>query len=108
MDTKSEFQRVATIVASASIDAAVAALALANVEDPVMRFIFDTPMRMMTYTPQLLRVLVTQSFDSGCAQWTDDGLAVACWLPPGVDLNDDPIVDIVSKGCALEKLETLR
>jgi ribosomal protein S18 acetylase RimI-like enzyme len=108
MDLNSESQSVATISASADIDASVAALTLANADDPVMRFIFDTPSRMMTYTPQLLRVLVTQSFDVGCVQRTDDGLAVACWLPPGVLLDDSPIVDIVINGCAQEKRATLR
>jgi ribosomal protein S18 acetylase RimI-like enzyme len=107
MNTNSDFPRVSRIGASADIDAAVAALVLANVEDPVMRFIFDTPVRAVTYTSQLFRVLMTQSFDSGCAQWTNDGLAVACWQPPGVPLDDGPIIDIVTKGCAQEKLETL-
>ena len=107
MNTNSDTKRVASIIASADIDAAVAALVLANVEDPVMRFIFDTPLRTMTYSPQLFRALMTQSFDSGCAQWTNDGLAIACWQPPGVRLDDGPIADIVIKGCAQEKLETL-
>ncbi|MFC0690816.1 GNAT family N-acetyltransferase [Paraburkholderia humisilvae] len=103
----SESPRVVTIGASADLDAAIAALVLANVEDPVMRWVFDTPLRMMTYAPRLFRVLVTHSFLAGSAQRTDDGRAIACWQPPGVEDDDGEIAAIVRDGCAPEKLEDL-
>ncbi|MFC0401997.1 GNAT family N-acetyltransferase [Paraburkholderia rhizosphaerae] len=103
----SESPRVVTIDASDDLDAAVAALVLANVEDPVMRWIFDTPWRVFTYAPQLYRVLATDAFHSGSVQWTDDGRAVACWQPPGVEHDGSEVAAIVREGCAPEKLGEL-
>src|ERR1700761_5303444 len=97
--------RVETIVTPGDIDAATAAIVLANIEDPVVRWIFDTPLRMMTYATQLFRVLVTHAFDSAALQRTGDGLAVACWRPPGVHHDDGAIAAILHEGCAPEKLE---
>jgi ribosomal protein S18 acetylase RimI-like enzyme len=100
----SESPRVVTIRVRAELDAAIAALVLANVEDPVLRWTFDTPLRVMTYAPQLYRVLVTNAFNSGGAQRTDDGLAVACWRPPGVHHDDGPFAAILREGCVPERL----
>ncbi|GAB7521951.1 GNAT family N-acetyltransferase [Paraburkholderia sp. 2C] len=97
--------RVVTIDAPGDLDAATAAIVLANIEDPVVRWIFDTPLRMMTYATQLFRVLVTHAFESAALQRTDDGLAVACWRPPGVRHDDGAIAAILHEGCAPEKLE---
>jgi ribosomal protein S18 acetylase RimI-like enzyme len=99
--------RVETIDAPDDLDAATAALVLANVEDPVVRWIFDTPLRMMTYAAQLFRVLVANAFAAAALQRTDDCLAVACWRPPGVHHDDGAIAAILQQGCAPEKLEAL-
>ncbi|MDQ7977099.1 GNAT family N-acetyltransferase [Paraburkholderia sp. SARCC-3016] len=98
--------RVETIDAPDDLDAATAALVLANVEDPVVRWVFDTPLRMLTYATQLFRVLVANAFASAALQRTDDGLAVACWRPPGVHHDDGAIAAILQQGCAPDKLET--
>jgi GNAT superfamily N-acetyltransferase len=107
MNMLSDTPRVVTIGASADLDAAIATLVLANVADPVMRWTFDTPLRMTTYAPRLYRVIVGHAFDSGGAQWTDDGRAVACWRPPDVHHDDGEIAAIVREGCAPHKLDSL-
>src|ERR1700755_1128236 len=104
----SDSLRVVTIDAPDDLDAATAAIVLANIEDPVVRWIFDTPLRMMTHGTQLFRVLVTHAFDSATLQRTDDGLAVACWRPPGVHHDDGEIAAILHEGCAPQKVGAVR
>jgi RimJ/RimL family protein N-acetyltransferase len=95
---------VVTIEAETGIDDAAATLVLAFSTDPLMRWVFDSPERYLAYGTQLIRFLLTSSCEAGGAQRTDDGSGVACWLPPGVLGDDEPIAAIVQAGAPPAKL----
>ncbi|CAB3761589.1 GNAT family N-acetyltransferase [Paraburkholderia humisilvae] len=89
---------------AAGLDTAVATLVLAFNEDPLMRWVFDSPEQYLTYAPRLIRVIAGNAFASDSAQLSSDGRAVACWTPPRTHHDDASVLAIVSEACAPQRL----
>jgi GNAT superfamily N-acetyltransferase len=98
-----QVRSVARIAGQAEIEHAIATLVLAFPTDPVARWMYDDPHQYLLYIPQLFRALGTSSFETGATQYTNDGIGVAIWLPPGIHGDDGPLEAVIAESIALEK-----
>ena len=76
-------------------DKAFAALELAFAADPVMRWFWPDPSVYRATFSRFIDVIAGGAFEHGSALWLDDGRAVALWLPPGVEIDDDELVQVM-------------
>jgi ribosomal protein S18 acetylase RimI-like enzyme len=70
---------------------AVAALTLAFVRDPVMRFFYPEPDAYLSHFPALAKAFGAAAFDSGTAWMSSDHGATALWLPSGVAIDAEAV-----------------
>ena len=101
MDMK--VQSVVTIAGETQIDHAIATLVLAFASDPVARWMYDDPHQYLRQLPRLFRALGTNSFATGAAHRTNDGLGVALWVPPGVHGDDGPLEAVIAESIVAGK-----
>lgn len=69
---------------AAARDRAIAALTLAFIRDPVMRWLFPEPEAYLSLFPDFARAFGGRAFESGTAWASDDQGGAALWLPPDV------------------------
>jgi ribosomal protein S18 acetylase RimI-like enzyme len=65
------------------LDTATITLARAFQDDPMFRWVFPDPARRRRDLGLLNRVLLQYGLRYGCADHSNDGSAVALWIPPG-------------------------
>jgi len=70
----------------------VASLTLAFSSDPVMRWGWPDQERYLTYWPQIADAFGGGAFDHGTAHGLEDCVAVALWLPPGVEPDGETVM----------------
>ena len=68
----------------AASDRAIAALTLAFIRDPVMRWLFPEPEAYLSLFPDFARVFGGRAFEAGTAWASDDQGGTALWLPRDV------------------------
>ena len=97
------FERNATtdaavaVIPTADRERGIATITLAFDTDPVVRWAWPDPHRYVTYWPQFVDAFGGRAFDQGTAHGLEDCLAVALWLPPGVE-PDEAEMDAVMAG----------
>ncbi len=72
---------------------AVASLTLAFSSDPVMRWGWPDPERYLSYWPPIADAFGGGAFDHGTAHGLEDCVAVALWLPPGVEPDGQTVIE---------------
>ena len=72
----------------------VATLTLAFVTDPVARWAWPDPHRYATYWPRFVEAFGGRAFDHDTAHGLEDCLAVALWLPPGVEPDAETVMEV--------------
>jgi ribosomal protein S18 acetylase RimI-like enzyme len=102
MDTKPS---VVAVTGDAEVSHTIATLILAFSTDPVARWIYAGPHQYLCHIPLLFLALGKNSFESGTAQRTSDGLAAALWLPPGVHGDDGALEAIIKESITGKKLD---
>jgi len=70
---------------------AIAALTLAFIRDPVMRWLYPEPHAYLEHFPGFARAFGGSAFEPETAWCSDDGGGAALWLPPGVHADGDAI-----------------
>ncbi len=75
--------------------AAIRALTLAFVRDPVMRWLFPSPSAYLTHFPQFAEAFGGPAFGAGTAWMSDDASGAALWLPSGVHPDAEAIAAVV-------------
>ena len=94
------FERNATadaaveVIPTADRQRGIATITLAFVNDPVVRWAWPDPHRYVTYWPQFANAFGGRAFDHGTAHGLEDCLAVALWLPPGVEPDEETVVGV--------------
>lgn len=83
----------------AEIDRCVATMVLAFVEDPAARFVFADPQVYFDVFPRFIRAFGGRAFDHGSAHYIDGG-AVALWIPPGVQPDEEALMALVEGAVA--------
>lgn len=87
-----------TITPTADEDHAIATITIAFSNDPVVRWIFRSASRYLTYWPQFVKEFARPAFAAGTADSADDCRGVAIWLPPGVVADDEALGTIAAAG----------
>jgi ribosomal protein S18 acetylase RimI-like enzyme len=70
----------------------VDALVLAFSTDPAMRWMYPNPHQYLTHFPNLVRAFAGKAFEHGTAYSVDNQAGAALWLPPGVALDEEPLI----------------
>ncbi|MDI1260140.1 GNAT family N-acetyltransferase [Aquabacterium sp.] len=82
--------------ATASDEAAViSALVLAFSTDPAVRWTWPDPQQYLQNFPPFIKAFGGRAFAAGSAYVAPDFAGAALWLPPGADIDDEGVTDIV-------------
>jgi GNAT superfamily N-acetyltransferase len=82
-------------------------LVLAFAADPVERFLFPEADRYITHFPQFLAAFGGAAFSTDTVWRLEDFSAVALWLPPGADPDNDAILAVIAESVNPERHEDL-
>jgi ribosomal protein S18 acetylase RimI-like enzyme len=72
----------------------VATLVLAFSNDPANRWMYPAPETYLRYFPDFVRALGGRAFKCGTAYFIGDVEAAALWLPPGVQPDEEALMDL--------------
>lgn len=89
-------------VDAADQDRAIASLVAAFIADPFIRWIFPDPKQYFDFFPLLLKHFAGGAFEHASAYRSEDFRAVALWLPPGVNPDEEAVGAVMQKGVAPE------
>lgn len=70
-------------------------IVLAFSSDPVVRWVYSTPHDYLQYFPEFVRIYAGKAFEHGTAYYTEDFAAAALWLPPGVQPDEDELIELI-------------
>jgi GNAT superfamily N-acetyltransferase len=76
---------------------AIASLTLAFASDPVMRWGWPDPERYLTYWPRFAEAFGGAAFDDGTAYGLEGCLAVALWMRPGVEPDEEAVMGVMGE-----------
>jgi GNAT superfamily N-acetyltransferase len=76
----------------------LATMTYAFENDPVVRWVFRGEEAYRTYFPRVVSASAGKSIENGTAFCTDALEAVALWLPPGVNPDEDALASAVEQG----------
>jgi GNAT superfamily N-acetyltransferase len=85
----------------------LASLELAFASDPVMRWFWPKASVYRSYLARFVVALAGDAFEAGTAHCIDGGRAVALWLPPGSQMDDDGLTELMLESVAPTNLEDL-
>lgn len=91
-------------VTRADRDRFAAAMTMAFSADPAARWAWPDPLQFVRTFMPLVTLFGGKSFDCGTACVAGDFLGVAQWLPPGVQPDDGPIIDLFRQNMSEPKL----
>lgn len=83
------------VVSGTKRDAAIRALTLAFVRDPMMRWLFPSPESYLSHFPRFAEAFGGPAFGAGTAWLCEDGSGAALWLPSGVHPDGEAIASVV-------------
>jgi ribosomal protein S18 acetylase RimI-like enzyme len=86
---------------------AVATVVAAFIADPVVRWVFPDAATYLAHSPELVRRFGGKAFDEGSAYSAEDYAGIALWLPPGVSVDEGPLVGLLEASVAPGRLENL-
>lgn len=88
-------------------DAVLDTLMLAFASDPCLRFVLDTPDKLLRGFRPFATGMGGAAMEHGTAWMAEDGAAAALWLPPGVTSDRDAMLAVVGEMAREAKLPTL-
>ena len=94
-------------VTPADEDAAVATIALAFAADPVSRWTWPNSHQYLAAMPRLVRAFGGKAFTHGGAHHVERCTGVALWLPPGVEPDEDKLVDAIQSTVASSHIDAV-
>jgi GNAT superfamily N-acetyltransferase len=86
-----------TISLAREADPVIATLVSAFAEDPVERWMFPEPEGYARDFPEFVAAFAGEAFRSRTVWALDERAAVAVWMPPGVEPDEDAIVSVVRR-----------
>lgn len=78
-------------------------LVLAFSADPVIRWFFPTPHDYMRHFPEFVRRYGGKAFGEETAFYVEDFSAAAVWLPPGVEPDEEAMVELFQTALSEER-----
>lgn len=86
---------------------AIDVMALAFSRDPVMRWMYPDPHQYLTSFPEFVRTFGGRAFERETAYQVDDFAGAALWLPPGVQPDEDALIQLFERTVADEARDDL-
>jgi ribosomal protein S18 acetylase RimI-like enzyme len=84
----------------ATYDRSIATLVAAFIADPFIRWMFPDPKQYSDYFPLVLKHFAGGAFEHSSAYRSDDFMATALWLPPGVSPDEEAVGAVMQEGVA--------
>jgi len=103
----SPVQRTVEVVDETARQHGVATLTLAFSSDPVVRWAWPDSERYLTYWPRFVEAFGGRAFEEGTAHGLEDHVAVALWLPPGVESDGETVMNIVRESMDDQRYEDI-
>jgi ribosomal protein S18 acetylase RimI-like enzyme len=85
----------------------IAAFVLAFSADPANRWMYPSPASYLRYFPEFVRALGGRAFEHGTAYFIGDVQAAALWLPPGVQPDEEALIDLFQRSLTGDHQEAL-
>src|SRR5277367_1837086 len=83
------------VIQAAERERGIASLTLAFAGDPVMRWAWPDAHRYASYWPSFAEAFGGPAFDDGTAYGLEDNLAVALWMRPGVEPDEEAVMRVM-------------
>ncbi|MEH2182617.1 GNAT family N-acetyltransferase [Nostoc sp.] len=83
------------LVTESNIANVVALEVLAFNADPASRWLYPEPRQYLTYFPQFISFFGGKAFEHNTAYYIGDYVGAALWLPPGIEPDTQPLVDLI-------------
>jgi ribosomal protein S18 acetylase RimI-like enzyme len=95
------------VAEAAERDAVLDTLMLAFSGDPCLRYVLDTPGKLLKGFHAFAGAMGGAGLDEGTAWLAEDAAAAALWLPPGVTSDREAMLAVVGELARAEKLPVL-
>ena len=82
----------------------VATIVTAFAADPAARWLYPDPHQYLAYFPGFIRAFAGKSFECDTADEVDGFAGAALWLPPGVQPDETPVVEVLQHSVAEQQL----
>ena len=82
---------------------AIATLVAAFIADPVERWLYPEASAYLTHFGAFVEAFAGRAFATRAAWGIDDLSAVSLWSPPGIHLNDEMLIDVLTRTVAPTK-----
>lgn len=82
-------------------------LVLAFSSDPVMRWVYPNSHDYLHHFPGFVKIFGGKAFDHGTAYHAEDFAATALWLPPGVQPDEDALIELIRTSVSEDRQEHL-
>ncbi len=80
-----------------TLEYAASVLTLAFSADPPTRWVFSDPYDYLTYFPEFVRALGGRAFEHNTADSLEGCSAVALWLPPDVEPDEEALIGLIQR-----------
>jgi ribosomal protein S18 acetylase RimI-like enzyme len=98
LPTNSAIAKIASPIRKATIADATAVVALevlAFSDDPIARWIYPEPQQYLAHFPKFVKTLAGKAFAHQTAYLLEASLGAALWLPPGVEVDIEAMVELI-------------
>jgi ribosomal protein S18 acetylase RimI-like enzyme len=85
----------------------IATIVSAFAEDPVERWLFPEPVQYLTHFPAFVAAFGGEAFARRTVWTLGDFAAVAVWIPPGVEADDEAIVAVLRQSVSPSQHEDM-
>jgi ribosomal protein S18 acetylase RimI-like enzyme len=75
----------------------IATMSLAFSTDPAVRWVYPGPESYLEYFPQFVSAFGGRAFESGTAHFIGDVQAVALWLPPDIQPDEEALMNLFQR-----------
>jgi ribosomal protein S18 acetylase RimI-like enzyme len=75
----------------------ITAMSLAFSTDPAVRWMYPAPETYLEYFPQFVSAFGGRAFESGTAHFIGDVQAVALWLPPDIQPDEEALMNLFQR-----------
>lgn len=99
--------KVRSVSGSSDHEVAINAITLGFVSDPVMRWAWPDPKAYLETMPKFSEAFGAKAFSNDTAHIVDEGKAAALWLPPGEQVDADPVVTVLTASMSSERLDEM-
>jgi ribosomal protein S18 acetylase RimI-like enzyme len=84
-------------VGAADKERAIATITAAFTSDPVLRWVMPDSQQYLTYFPELVRRFAGKAFEGESAYATDAFAGASLWLRPGVEPEQEPLIELIQQ-----------